>query len=84
MLNIILRKLPSHHGEISVMCCETSVTMVSNQVRHIATYSATVLIRNLELFIHVRGAIQNYVDFCCRMFILQPITSCFPQNNVLS
>ena len=32
----------------------------------------------------IRGAIQNYVDFCCRIFILQPITSCFSQNKVLS
>ena len=29
----------------------------------------------------IRGAIQNYVDFCCRIFTLQPITSYFSQNE---
>ena len=33
---------------------------------------------------YLRGAIQNYVDFCCRIFILQPIASFFSQNKVLS
>ena len=32
----------------------------------------------------LRGAIQNYVDFCCRIFILRPIASGFSQNKVLS
>ena len=32
----------------------------------------------------VRGAIQNYVDFCCRIFILQPFASFWSQNKVLS
>ena len=35
-------------------------------------------------YINIRGAIQKYVDFCCRIVILQPITPCFSQNKVLS
>ena len=37
-----------------------------------------------DAILHVRGTIQNYVDFCFGIFILQLITSYFSQNKVLS
>ena len=48
-----------------------------------------MLPRNLKFYLNgteleIRGAIKNYVDFCCRIFILHPIASCFSQNKVLS
>ena len=39
---------------------------------------------DIQFFYQIRRAIQNYVDFCYRIFISQPITSYLSKNKFVA
>ena len=93
----LLRPMPNNCSKSSTVAVLMSIRLeaiVPRHHRHPARINTDHFLINISgvvggiiwvrYIIHVRGAIQNYVDFCCKIFILQPIASFFSQNKVLS